>query len=119
MALIKGFQATSFWKAFVLNALANTIIVLVAMFLKSEFEKLQHDNVPALSPALIVAVIGSTFLAALIAYAALYFTFGFGGGMLVVEAPKDSQDKTFSIHVTEKNHKTGKTKTKLLPIQVK
>lgn len=85
MALIKGFRSTSYAKAFILNAIANTIIVLVALFLKAEFERLQNDNVPSLSTGLIFAIISSTFLAALIAYTALYFLFGFGGGMMVSE----------------------------------
>ena len=109
MALIKGFRATTFWKAFLLNAIANTFIVVVAVFLKTEFEKLDKHDVKTLDVGFAFATIGATFLAAMMAYGSLYYLFHFGGGFLALQTPKDTKDKSYTLHLTEKNHKTGKT----------
>jgi len=83
MAIIHGFRSTTYNRAFFLNAMATTITVVVALFVQTAFERAQHDEaVPALSAGLVVATIGATFVAALIAYYSLHWMFGFGDAML-------------------------------------
>lgn len=87
MAIIKNFRATTFNRAFFLNALATTITVVVALFVRESLERSevkpgQKTPDPPLSAGLVVATIAATFVSALVAYYSLHWIFGFGGGML-------------------------------------
>jgi hypothetical protein len=86
MPLIKGFESTTYWKAFILNALATTIAIFVAVFVKSKLGSLVDKNGNPIrdvsSPTSLFITLLSTFFAALGSYILLHFIFGFGGGML-------------------------------------
>lgn len=89
MVLFTGFRATTLSHAFILNSLASAIIIVTAIYLKGSLDRykdykgrvIRNDiTFPSVSITFIV-----TFLASLIGYWSLYYTFGFGGGMLVSE----------------------------------
>jgi hypothetical protein len=85
MPIIKGFRSTTIWKAFTLNALATSLIVVVAVAVKDRMDKFERkgEEIERKSSARsILFTFGLTFAAAYISYAVLYFLFGFGGGML-------------------------------------
>ena len=77
--LIKGFRATTYIKAFLLNAISIALIAVVAY----ESHNLLDKHVQKMNEASKVAIsFASAFVTALIVFAILYFLFGFGGGML-------------------------------------
>jgi ABC-type spermidine/putrescine transport system permease subunit I len=85
--LIKGFKATSIWKAFILQAVAATIIIFIAVTLKTKYDKytdIRGEQVfSSITWKSVVFTLLFTFAAALFAYATMFWIFGFGGGMLV------------------------------------
>lgn len=74
----KHFRATTVGKAFLLNAIASTIITVFAVELK--FYLKDHKDLD-IKGKWIIGILG-TFLAALITYLILFVVFNFGGGML-------------------------------------
>ena len=88
MVLIKHFQSTSIWKAFVLNAMAASLTIYIAITTKayldkyniSPNEKSDIDNISTLYNSILTLMI--TFCTVLLSYIIMYQIFGFGGGML-------------------------------------
>ena len=77
--LIKGFRATTYIKAFLLNAISIALIAVVAY----ESHNLLDKHVKKLNePSKVAISFASAFVTALIVFTILYFLFGFGGGML-------------------------------------
>ena len=74
----KHFRATTVGKAFVLNAIAGTIITIFAVELK--FYLRDHEDLN-FSSKFVIGILG-TFLAAFITYLILFVIFNYGGGML-------------------------------------
>ena len=74
----KHFRATTVGKAFVLNAIAGTIITIFAVELK--FYLKDHEDLN-FGSKLIIGISG-TFLAAFMTYLILFVIFNYGGGML-------------------------------------
>ena len=74
----KHFRATTVGKAFILNAIAGTIIAVFAVELK--FYLKDHDDLDFTSKFTIG--ITGTFFAALFTYSILFIVFNFGGGMM-------------------------------------
>ncbi len=87
MVIIKDFKSTNIWNAFILNALAVTVTIMVALLIKMRYDKFTdiHGNVVThtSSTRSIVTTLVVTFFAAFGAYAMLHVIFGYGGGMLV------------------------------------
>lgn len=87
MSLIKGFKATSVWKAFILQSIASTIIIFIAVTLKAKYDKYTdiHGNevYSSITWKSVIFTLFFTFAAALFAYTSMFWLFGFGGGMLV------------------------------------
>ena len=92
MQLIRGFESTTVWKAFVLNAAATSIAVSVALFIKMKYDRYTDDSgreikeVTSTSGVFITFAI--TFIATFLAYTTLHFIFGYGGGQ-VANIPKN------------------------------
>ena len=101
MPLIHGLRSTTIWKAFFLNSLASTIIIVLAIYIKGALDKYtlgdvtedtthagkDKGKVVRTSPwysVLITAVV--TFIVTYASYALLYWIFGYGGGQLVNSA---------------------------------
>jgi len=84
MAIIKGFRSTDVWNAFVLNGIATSIAVIVAIFLKDFWDKQNNSSHVRITKRQIIITFISTFAAVFLAYTALHLIFGFGGGMLVL-----------------------------------
>ena len=89
------FKSSSIGKAFVLNAIAGSLIIVIALVTKSVYDKFfedEHRNAKnrgedydlsdSTDVISIIITLMTTFMASLIAYTALYVLFGFGGGML-------------------------------------
>ena len=94
MPLIRNFQATDVWKAFILNSLLTSIIILVSITVKQSLDNYvfvdnnmdddQTDKVVRTSTSVsILFTLFVTFVASMIAYTIMYFIFGYGGGMVV------------------------------------
>lgn len=86
MPLIKGFTSTSIWKAFILNSLASTLVILIAVTVKERYDTFTDNKNNKISrststKSLVLTVI-ATFFATLFAYTVMYLIFGYGGGML-------------------------------------
>ena len=85
MPLIKGFKSTTIFRAFVLNALASSLIIVVAMNIKDYFDRFDlkgeiNSNVNSYKSILYTFIF--TFASTLIAYTIMYYLFGYGGGLL-------------------------------------
>ena len=87
MALYEGFKATTVWKAFILNSIIAALVILIAMIVKDNLDTYKDvdgrivtrtSSFGGLTATLII-----TFLASLLAFTAMHFTFDFGQGMLV------------------------------------
>ena len=78
LPLIKNFKATTFKKAFILNAISSSIIASVAIMVKDRLDQYTeyHINVKIGLTFII------TFFITLISFSIMYILFGFGGGML-------------------------------------
>lgn len=86
MALIKDFKADTIWKAFILNSLLSSIIILLAIVIKGKLDNYTDEkgnqvqrNTTWKSITLTFIL---TFITTFLAYQVMYFIFGFGGGML-------------------------------------
>lgn len=87
MQLIYGFQSTTVWKAFILNAAATSIAVSVALIIKMKYDRYIDDSGREIkeitSTTGVFMTFAITFIATFLAYTALHFIFGYGGGQLV------------------------------------
>ena len=77
MPIFKHFKATSIHKAFLLNALASSLVASIAVIVKDRLDRTKFAD-----KYKYMAVLGITFIASLIVYYLLFITVGFGGGML-------------------------------------
>lgn len=77
--LIKNFKASTYMKAFILNAISSSIIASVAIMVKDRLDKYTkyHINIKIILTFII------TFFITLISFLIMYVLFGFGGGMMV------------------------------------
>jgi len=77
--LIKNFKASTYMKAFILNAISSSIIASVAIMVKDRLDKYTkyHINIKIILTFII------TFFITLISFSIMYVLFGFGGGMMV------------------------------------
>ena len=85
MPLIENFKSTSILKAFILNSLASSLIIFIAILVKADFDNYEivENNIRRTTTfKSIFFTLLFTFLSSLIAYTLLYFIFGFGEGML-------------------------------------
>ena len=88
--LIHHFTASTIWKAFVLNSIAASLVILIALTTKSTFDSYdqEHDDdgkkipVSGTNIMSIVVTLIATFVASMVAYTAMFVLFGFGGGMI-------------------------------------
>lgn len=95
MPIIKNFLATNVWKAFILNSILTSVIILVSVTSKQYLDsyiiidnneddkkgnnKIVHKtNFKSLMISLLL-----TFTISMLSYTIMYFTFGYGSGMLV------------------------------------
>ena len=87
MPIIHGFQSTNVWRAFILNALATSLAIVVALFIKMKFDRYIDIKGNRIREITNTSSIFLTFFAAFAstfsAFALLHFIFGFGGGMLI------------------------------------
>ena len=87
MPIIEGFRATTVWKAFILNSLASSIIILLAIVIKERFDtfhdKKGHVVTRTTSKVGLFVTFLITFLASFAAFSGLHFLVGYGGGMTV------------------------------------
>ena len=107
--LFHHFQASNIWKAFVLNSIATTIVIFIAVTVKQEFDTYHvvdndddydyddndddnDDNddknktrtsKPKTNFSSAFLTLSTTFVVSLLAYTIMYTLFGFGGGMLI------------------------------------
>ena len=79
MPLINGLRSTTVWKAFLLNAISSTLIVIAAIATKSALDK-AFKTTAGVATMLLTAL--STFVAAYASYTVMHVLFGFGSGML-------------------------------------
>lgn len=84
--LFNNFTASNIWKAFVLNSIAASVIIFIALTVKQTFDTYGVDtsqtDVPTTNVGSVILTLGSTFVSSLLAYTIMYTFFGFGGGML-------------------------------------
>ena len=90
MPIFRNFRATNVWKAFILNSILTSIVILVSITSKQYLDnyididgnknKIVHKtNFKSLIITLLV-----TFVISMLSYTIMYFTFGYGSGMLVI-----------------------------------
>ena len=86
MPLIKNFKSTSLWKAFVLNSVTASIIVVLAISVKDSLDRFTNynnsDERSKTNFANIIITLLITYSVTFLTYVLMYFIFGFGGGML-------------------------------------
>ena len=86
MPLIKGFQATNVWKAFTLNSIVASFVVIIALVTKDSFDTYVTEKGEKVTrhtswwSILLTFVIA--FTTSMVVYTTMHFTFGYGGGLL-------------------------------------
>ena len=86
MPLIQNFRSTSLTKAFILNSIAASITVVLAIAIKdgldrfTNYNKNEEENKPDFSNIIITLII--TYCVSMLTYIFMFYVFGFGGGML-------------------------------------
>lgn len=91
MPLISGFRSTNIWKAFILNSIVSSLVIIIALTVKSKFDTFSNINTDMhindvkqqTNFKSIMLTIIATFIASMISYSIMYFLFDYGGGMLV------------------------------------
>ncbi len=73
MPLIKHFRADTFANAFILNAFANALAVIVTLTVNTDGK---------VTAAKVAKLFFTTITIYLVIYISMYLLFGFGGGML-------------------------------------
>lgn len=77
--LIPGFRATTYFKAFLINALATALIATIAVITQDNLDKnTEITGVPRGLITFFTALVG-----AFLTYSILHILFHFGGGMLI------------------------------------
>jgi hypothetical protein len=87
MPLIQNFKSTSLWKAFVLNSISASIVVVLAISIKDgldRFTNYNNDDKPKTNFSNIIITLLITYSITMLTYIFMYFIFGYGGGMLSV-----------------------------------
>ena len=87
MPLVRNFQATNVWKAFVLNSIVTTLTIFMAMTIRDHFDiytDVSNDNTVKRKDSMKskIAVLLAAFCTSMIVYIFMYFVFGYGRGML-------------------------------------
>jgi uncharacterized membrane protein len=90
MPLIRNFRATDVWKAFILNSLLTSVIILVSITSKQYLDNFIEDddtnetgkNIRKTSLQNILISFLLTFIICMLSYTIMYYIFGFGGGMI-------------------------------------
>ena len=88
--LVKGFQATTIWKAFILNSIASTLVIFIAISIKDHFDNYSSETkgtefvTRRTNVKSVILTLSVTFLSSMTAYILLYILFGFGRGMMAV-----------------------------------
>jgi len=95
--IIQHFTASTIWKAFVLNAIAASLVIFIALTTKKQFDTFHYRNdddddyiidvtekmiVQRTNFISIFLTLTSTFVTSMVAYTIMYVLFGFGGGLL-------------------------------------
>lgn len=87
MPLIKGFKATNIWKAFLLNSLLSSIIIVLAIVIKGRLDNYTDKKGKTVTRTSnfksISITFGITFVVSFMSYTIMYFLFGFGGAMMI------------------------------------
>ena len=88
LPLIKSFFATTFLKAFILNAISVAVIAALSIEMRSYLDRVGRNvkggwDLSDLTKTAIVFISG--FTVAMLVYFILYIFVGFGGGMLTDE----------------------------------
>lgn len=80
------YRATTYLHAFVLNALASALIIVIAIYIKGRFDKYSAPDGQTVVHTTNFRSLGYTFMftfiASIGAYALMHYTLGYGGGML-------------------------------------
>ena len=99
--LIHHFKASNVWKAFVLNSIAASLVIFIALTTKKTFDNYTGDNdvtdndhnidkdsrvVQKTNPLSVFLTLASTFMTSMIAFTVMYVLFGFGSGMIAVSS---------------------------------
>ena len=82
---IVNFKATTVWKAFMLNALASSVIIVLAIVIKSNLDKYTIEKNKIKRESTLASISYTflfTFISTFLAYTLMFFIFGFGSSML-------------------------------------
>lgn len=87
MPLVQNFSETSIWKAFFLNALASSLVIVLAITIREQLDRSVlkgSDGIIKDTPVVenVLTTFVLTFVASLATFVALRVLFGFGEGML-------------------------------------
>jgi|APSaa5957512535_1039671.scaffolds.fasta_scaffold540326_1 hypothetical protein len=91
MPLVKNFQSTTIWKAFILNSITAALVIVIGVTVKDYFDTYTIDKFSSANKNVIQRstnflsismTILLTFLTSMLSFTIMYLLFGFGSGML-------------------------------------
>ena len=90
MVLVKGFKATTIWKAFLIYSIVSSITIVLALVIKGRLDTFKgtKDSDKEIKQttnwlSILLTLLGA-FVASFATFAFMYFVFGFGKGLVVV-----------------------------------
>ena len=90
MVLVKGFRATTIWKAFLIYSIVSSVTIVLALVIKGRFDTFtgakdadQEIKQTTNWLSILLTLLGA-FVASFVTFTFMYFVFGFGKGLLVL-----------------------------------
>ena len=87
MPLITHFKATSIWRAFFLNSLVGSFVIVLTITIKSSFDRHYNKDEKLYYKTSIKSILFTfiiSFLAYFMSFIFMHFLTGFGSGMLAI-----------------------------------
>ena len=92
MPIIRNFKSTNIWNAFILNSIATTLVIFLAMTVKERLDTYSYDDDDRdnkierkTNVTSVIITLLATFLTSMFAYTIMHYMFDYGGGMLINE----------------------------------
>jgi hypothetical protein len=75
--IIHDFSSSNTWKAFILNSIAASLVIFIAMTTQKSLDKYSGSKVIS-----VVLTLSTTFVTSMVAFSIMFVIFGFGSGMV-------------------------------------
>jgi len=100
--IIHNFRSSNIWKAFVLNSIAASLVIFIAMTTKKNLDKYTGSDVVS-----VVLTLSTTFVTSMIAFTIMFVIFGFGAGMITTQTESAAEAEAVESDTKETDGSTS------------